>query len=65
MKEQNNAVQEEFVSYRKDKIQILFNILNSIQFTGIHQAQAITQISAILGEPIVRKEDNQNIESGD
>ena len=53
MKEKQNDIQsQEVVSYEKDKIQLLFNILNTIQFTGIQQAQAIAQISVILGQPI-------------
>ena len=51
MEKQNNTVSE-VMSYSKDKIQLLFNILNTIQFTGIQQAQAIAQISVILGQPI-------------
>ena len=50
--QQNNTTNQEVVSYEKDKIQLLFNILNTIQFTGIQQAQAIAQISVILGQPI-------------
>ena len=50
--QQNNTQTQEVVSYSKDKIQLLFNILNTIQFTGIQQAQAIAQISVILGQPI-------------
>ena len=50
------------MSYSKDKIQLLFNILNTIQFTGIQQAQAIAQISVILGDPIT---ENKTTESGD
>ena len=49
---QNNTTTQEVVSYEKDKIQLLFNILKTIQFTGIQQAQAIAQISVILGQPI-------------
>ena len=52
MEKQNTATTQEVVSYSKDKIQLLFNILNTIQFTGIQQAQAIAQISVILGQPI-------------
>ena len=52
MEKQNTATTQEVVSYSKDKIQLLFNILNTIQFTGIQQAQAISQISVILGQPI-------------
>ena len=50
--EQQNDTTVEVVSYSKDKIQLLFNILNSMSFTGIQQAQAIAQISVILGQPI-------------
>ena len=50
---QNNTQTQEVVSYSKDKIQLLFNILNSMSFTGIQQAQAIAQISVILNNPIV------------
>ena len=60
--EQQNDTTVEVVSYPKDKIQLLFNILNSMSFTGIQQAQAIAQISVILGDPIT---ENKNIESGD
>ena len=61
--EQNNTKSDvEVVSYEKDKIQLLFNILNTIQFTGIQQAQAIAQISVILGDPIT---ENKTTESGD
>ena len=50
---QNSTNTEEVVSYSKDKIQLLFNILNSMSFTGIQQAQGIAQISVILNNPIV------------
>ena len=52
MEKQNTVTTQEVVSYEKDKIQLLFNILNSMSFTGIQQAQAIAQISVILGDPI-------------
>ena len=60
---QNNTQTQEVVSYSKDKIQLLFNIRNSMQFTGIQQAQAIAQISVILGQPIqneTSKDDKEN-----
>lgn len=60
--QQNNTQTQEVVSYPKDKIQLLFNILNSMSFTGIQQAQAIAQISVILGDPIT---ENKTTESGD
>ena len=62
MEKQNTATTQEVVSYSKDKIQLLFNILNSMSFTGIQQAQAIAQISVILGDPIT---ENKTTESGD
>ena len=64
MEKQNNETStiQEVVSYEKSKIQLLFNILNSVQFTGIQQAQAIAQISVILGDPIT---ENKTTESGD
>ena len=62
MEKQNNIQTQEVVSYSKDKIQLLFNILNSMSFTGIQQAQAIAQISVILGDPIT---ENKTTESGD
>ena len=52
-KKQNNTQEQEVVSYPKDKIQLLFNILNSMSFIGIQQAQAIAQISVILNNTIV------------
>ena len=63
MEKQNTATTPEVVSYEKDKIQLLFNILNTLQFTGIQQAQGIAQISVILDNPI--QLDNDNKESGD
>ena len=63
MEKQNNTTTPEVVSYSKDKIQLLFNILNTMQFTGIQQAQAIAQISVILGQPIQNetgKDDKEN-----
>ena len=61
-KQQNNT-QQEVLSYEKSKIELLFNILNSMSFTGIQQAQAIAQISVILGQPIQNetgKDDKEN-----
>ena len=61
--QQNNTQTQEVVSYEKDKIQLIFTILNSIQFTGIQQAQGIAQISVILGQPIqneTSKDDKEN-----
>ena len=63
MEKQNNNTTPEVVSYEKDKIQLLFNILNSMNFVGIQQAQAIAQISVILGNPTV--DDKEESESGD
>ena len=63
-KKQNNTQTQEVVSYSKDKIQLLFNILNSMSFTGIQQAQGIAQISVILNNPIVEdKTENVTKES--
>ena len=56
MEKQNSTSTEEVVSYTKDKIQLLFNILNSMNFAGIQQAQGIAQISVILNNPIVEDE---------
>ena len=62
MEKQNNTTSE-VVSYEQSKIQLIFNILNSVSFTGIQQAQAIAQIAVILSEPITNNSDNK--ESGD
>lgn len=59
--EQNNTQEQEVVSYSKDKIQLLFNILNSMSFTGIQQAQGIAQISVILNNPIVNEDKLENV----
>lgn len=58
---QNNTQAQEVVSYPKDKIQLLFNILNSMNFTGIQQAQGIAQISVILNNPIVKEDKSENV----
>ena len=66
--EKQNATTPEVVSYEQSKIQLLFNILNSVNFTGIQQAQAIAQIAVILSEPIADNSVNKgtdNKESGD
>ena len=68
MEKQNNTTTPEVVSYEQSKIQLLFNILNSVNFTGIQQAQAIAQIAVILSEPIADNSVNKgtdNKESGD
>ena len=62
MEQQNDTQTQEVVSYSKNKIQLLLNILNSMNFTGIQQAQGIAQISVILGDPIT---ENKTTESGD
>lgn len=58
---QNNTQTQEVVSYPKDKIQLLFNILDSMNFTGIQQAQGIAQISVILNNPIVNEDKTKNV----
>ena len=68
MKKQNNTTPQGVVSYEQSKIQLLFNILNSVNFVGIQQAQAIAQIAVILSEPITANSDNKETdkkESGD
>ena len=68
MEKQNNTTPQGVVSYEQSKIQLLFNILNSVNFTGIQQAQAIAQIAVILSEPISDNSVNKgtdNKESGD
>ena len=61
--EQQNDTTVEVLSYEKSKIELLFNILNTMQFTGIQQAQGIAQISVILNQPIqveTGKDDKEN-----
>ena len=61
--EQQNDTTVEVVSYPKDKIQLLFNILHSMSSTRIQHAQAIAQISVLLGQPIqneTSKDDKEN-----
>ena len=68
MEKQNTTTPQGVVSYEQSKIQLLFNILNSVNFVGIQQAQAIAQIAVILSEPITddtNKEEIGNKESGD
>ena len=61
-KQQNNT-QQEVLSYEKSKIELLFNILNTMQFTGIQQAQGIAQISVILNQPIQNETGNDDKEN--
>ena len=69
MKKQNTTTTPpEVVSYEKSKIQLLFNILNSVSFTGIQQAQVIAQIAVILNQPLTDDTNNEEIDdkgSGD
>ena len=59
MEKQNNTTTPQgVVSYEQSKIQLLFNILNSVNFVGIQQAQAIAQIAVILSEPIIVSSDD-------
>lgn len=60
MEKQNSTNMEEVVSYPKDKIQLLFNILNSMNFSGVQQAQGIAQISVILNNPIANTDKTKN-----
>ena len=68
MEKQNNTTSQGVVSYERSKIQLLCNILNSVNFVGIQQAQAIAQIAVILSQPITDGTNNEEIgnkESGD
>ena len=68
MEKQNNTTPQGVVSYEQSKIQLRFNILNSVNFVGIQQAQAIAQIAVILSQPITDNTNNEEIgnkESGD
>ena len=68
MEKQNNTTPQGVVSYEQSKIQFLFNILNSVSFTGIQQAQAIAQIAVILNQPLTDDTNNEEIDdkgSGD
>ena len=69
MKKQNTTTTPpEVVSYEKSKIQLLFNILNSVSFTGIQQAQVIAQIAVILNQPLTDDTNKEEIDdkgSGD
>ena len=64
MEKQNNTTPQGVVSYEQSKIQLLFNILNSVNFVGIQQAQAIAQIAVILSEPITVSSDNKETARG-
>ena len=55
--QQNNTQTPEVVSYSKDKIQLLFNILNSMSFTSSKRGEAIAQMSVILGQPMQNETD--------
>ena len=63
MEKQNNTTPQEVVSYEQSKIQLLFNILNSVNFVGIQQAQAIAQIAVILSQPIIVSSDDSETAS--
>ena len=67
-KQNTTTTPPEVVSYEKSKIQLLFNILNSVSFTGIQQAQVIAQIAVILNQPLTDDTNNEEIDdkgSGD
>ncbi len=52
--------QTNLVSYDKEKIQYIFTVLNSLQFTGIQQANGIVQIANILNNPIKNTEGEES-----
>lgn len=54
LKELNGRKSDEIpiLSFKEDKISMAINILNSIQVSGIQQAQAIIQLATILTNPI-------------
>ena len=62
MEKQNTTTSQGVVSYEQSKIQLLFNILNSVNFVGIQQAQAIAQIAVILDNPILSDKDGKDNE---
>lgn len=57
----NQSIEQ--LSYEKEKIQYIFNVLNNLQFTGIQQANGIIQIVNILNNPIKNTESEENVES--
>lgn len=61
--EKDTDLKQDVISYEKNKIQVIFDILNSVNFVGIQQAQAITQIALILGSPLPLIKKNEK--SGD
>lgn len=61
--EKDADLKQDVISYEKNKIQVIFDILNSVNFVGIQQAQAITQIALILGSPLPLIKKNEK--SGD
>lgn len=58
--EQNKDKEIEVVSYEKEKIQLLLNILNNLTFVGVQQARGLAQISVILENPIENKGDKSS-----
>lgn len=50
--DKNKEKVTETVSYNKENIQAVFNILDSVPFTGVTQIRAIAQISVILDNPV-------------
>lgn len=61
--EKDTDLKQDVISYEKNKIQVIFDILNSVNFVGIQQAQAIAQIAVILGSPLPLIKKNEK--SGD
>lgn len=60
-----NKNEKDTVTYEKEKIELLMNILNSVSFTGIQQIQAIAQVSVILGNPVPMQEnDDEQVNKG-
>jgi hypothetical protein len=60
--EEINNKKVEIITYEKEKIDLIFNILNQVQFQGIQQAQVIAQISVILSNPIHVDIQSENIQ---
>ncbi len=49
----------ETVTYSKEQIQRLYNIINSLNFTGVQSAMMLVEIHNIINSPIV-DENNEN-----
>ena len=51
MPNNNNPLNNQEISYKKEKIEEVLNIINTLPFTGFNDALKVTRIFELMNEP--------------